>query len=161
MSTYTIRALTPDDRAWVDAWMREHWGGEVLAVRGELYRPADHPGLVAEEEGTAVGLLTYIVQGAACEILSLDSLREGRGIGAALIDAVAEAARGAGCMWLQLVTTNDNLQALGFYQRRGFRLVGIDAGAVDRARATYKPGIPKVATNGIPIRDELELVREL
>lgn len=157
----TINALTPDDRPWVAAWIREHWGDETMALRGELWRPAEHAGFAAIAEGTVVGLATYTVAGAACELLSLDSLREGQGVGGALLEAVAEAARTAGCMWLQLITTNDNLRALGFYQRRGFRIIGVNPGAVDRARATIKPAIPPVAANGIPIRDEIELLREL
>lgn len=161
MSTLSIRPIVPDDRAWVAAWMRERWGGEEMALRGELVRPAEHRGFVAEEGGEAVGLATYAIAGAACELLSIDSLREGRGVGGALLEAVVAAARAAGCMWLQLITTNDNLQALGFYQRRGFRIVGVSPGAVDRARAALKPAIPAVADNGIPIRDEIELVRQL
>lgn len=161
MSGYSIRPTVPDDRATVAAWMRERWGGEEMAIRGELYRLTDHRAFLAEERGEVIGLATYAVAGAACELLSLDSLREGRGVGGALLDAVAEAARAAGCMWLQLITTNENLHALGFYQRRGFRIVGVSPGAVDRARAALKPSIPAVAANGIPIRDEIELVREL
>jgi hypothetical protein len=68
---------------------------------------------------------------------------------------VAEA-RAAGSSRIWLVTTNDNLRALRFYQRRGLRIVGVDPGAVDRARE-MKPSIPTVAENGIPIRDEIRL----
>jgi hypothetical protein len=56
-----------------------------------------------------------------------------------------------------VVTTNDNVDALRFYQRRGYRLASVDAGAVDRARAALKPAIPEVGAHGIPLRDELEL----
>jgi hypothetical protein len=55
-----------------------------------------------------------------------------------------------------LVTTNDNLDALRFYQRRGLRLVAVHAGAVDEARR-LKPEIARVGEYGIPIRDEIEL----
>jgi GNAT superfamily N-acetyltransferase len=161
MSGLTIRPLGAEDGPWVAAWMREHWGDETMALRGELLRPAEHPGFAALLGDETVGLATYIVQGAACELLSLNSLREGLGVGGALVDAVAAAARAAGCTRLQLITTNDNLKALGFYQRRGFRIVGVSPGAVDQARATIKPAIPAVAENGIPIRDEIELLMEL
>ncbi|HEX5500687.1 MAG TPA: hypothetical protein VFX03_15735, partial [Thermomicrobiales bacterium] len=58
------------------------------------------------------------------------------------------------------VTTNDNVGALGFYGRRGYRMTGVNRGAVDRARRR-KPAIPTIAANGIPIRDEITLARTL
>ena len=65
--------------------------------------------------------------------------------------------RPSGARRLWLITTNDNVDALRFYQRRGFRLVRVHAGAVDRSRAALKPGIPEAGDHGIPLRDELEL----
>jgi hypothetical protein len=59
------------------------------------------------------------------------------------------------------VTTNDNVDALRFYQRRGFRLRAVRPGAVDDARRTLKPEIPAVGEQGIPIRDEIELERAI
>jgi hypothetical protein len=69
-------------------------------------------------------------------------------------------ARRRGCQRLWLVTTNDNLRALGFYQRRGFHPRALRAGAVAQARR-LKPAIPEHSPDGIPIRDELELELEL
>ncbi|HEX6140904.1 MAG TPA: 2-oxo-4-hydroxy-4-carboxy-5-ureidoimidazoline decarboxylase, partial [Candidatus Limnocylindria bacterium] len=58
---------------------------------------------------------------------------------------------------LWLVTTNDNLDALHFYLRRGMRVAAVHAGAVDRDRA-LKPEIPRFnGSNGLPIRDLVEL----
>ena len=62
-------------------------------------------------------------------------------------------------MWL--ITTNDNVDGLRFYQRRGFHLVELHAGAVDRSRESLKPGIPETGEYGISIRDELELQKPL
>lgn len=67
----------------------------------------------------------------------------------------AAAAAGASRLWL--VTTNDNVDALRFYQRHGFRLHALHPGAVDRSRATLKPEIPPLGAHGIPLRDELVL----
>ena len=92
--------------------------------------------------------------------MAVSADRRRRGIGGRLVDVVASAARrrGAGELWL--VTTNDNLDALRLYQRHGFRLSALHAGAVDRARIT-KPTIPLLGRHGIPIHDELVLVRPL
>jgi DNA-3-methyladenine glycosylase I len=121
-----------------------------------IYRPHELPGFVAEQSGQRVGLVTYQVSGDASEIVTLDSSRPGIGVGTALIEAVKEAARAAGCRRLWLVTTNDNLEALRFYQQRGFVLVAVHRNAVEAARR-LKPEIPRVGAHGIPLRDEIEL----
>ncbi len=112
------------------------------------------------QAGELAGLITYTLRGQECEITSLNSVEEGKGIGTALIQAVEDAARAHGCSVLKLTTTNDNLKALGFYQKRGFVLSRLLPDAVTRARA-LKPEIPLIGYAGIPIRDEIELVKHL
>ena len=107
-----------------------------------------------------MGLATYRVAGGECELVSLDAVHHWQGIGSALLTGVANEARRHGCRRLWLTTTNDNLNAIRFYQRRGLRLVDVHPGAVDDARR-LKPSIPLVGEHGIPIRDELELELEL
>jgi len=156
MAELVLRAATPHDAAWVNEFMQTHWGGEIVVVHNHVYHPAHLPGFVASQQGEIVGLITYTLQDDACEIVSLDSTRPGAGTGAALIAAVRQVARQAGCRRLWLITTNDNLDALRFYQKRGFRLAALYPGAVDAARR-IKPTIPATGEYGIPIRDELEL----
>jgi len=127
--------------------------------RGRLHA-ADHlAAFIADDAGHAVGLATYSVVGKDTELVSIDSLVEGRGVGTALLGAVASAACAAGSRRLWLVTSNDNLDALRFYQRRGLRLVAVHPGAVDAAR-TLKPQIPVLGSHGIPLHDEIELAAE-
>jgi hypothetical protein len=52
-----------------------------------------------------------------------------------------------------LITTNSNINALRFWQKRGFRLVHIYLGALEESRK-LKPIIPLIDDNGIPIREE-------
>ncbi|GIP38703.1 hypothetical protein J31TS4_19830 [Paenibacillus sp. J31TS4] len=115
---------------------------------------------ILEDDGAIAGLLIYVWDGADCEVISLDSLKEKKGIGTHLLQAAEERARQAGCRRMKLITTNDNLHALGFYQKRGYQLAALYVNAVTRARER-KPSIPLVADNGIPIRDEFLLVKEL
>jgi ribosomal protein S18 acetylase RimI-like enzyme len=117
--------------------------------------------LVAEENRRLVALLTYVVTGADCEVLTLHVDDRRRGLGSTLIAEVKEIARRAGCTRLWVLTTNDNVDALRFYQRRGFRLAAVRAGAVDASRTFLKPEIPAIGAHGIPIRDEIELEQEL
>lgn len=151
-----VRPLGADDRDWAGELLAREWGGSPIVSRGRAHEPADLPAFVAELEGRPAGLVTYAVEGQDCEVVTLNSLRPGLGAGQALLDAVAEAAAGAGCRRLWLVTTNDNTPALRFYQRRGWDLVAVHRDALAGARR-LKPSIPEVGLDGIPIRHELEL----
>ena len=116
---------------------------------------------MALDRGERVALLTYRLDGDTFEIVTLDSLREGVGVGRALIEGVAAEAQGLGATRLLVMTTNDNINALGFYQRVGFRLAELRPGAVHEARRV-KPFDPaRSAHHEIPIRDELDLIRDL
>lgn len=151
-----VRPLAEADRTWANHLIAGRWGSTQMVTRGVLHDVTRLPGLVAWRAGERAGLLTYHLAGDSCEIVSLDSLVEGAGVGSALIAAAQEMARAAGCQRVWLVTTNDNLPALRFYQKRGFRLVAVYPGAVDKARR-LKPEIPAVGLEGVPLRDELEL----
>jgi GNAT superfamily N-acetyltransferase len=155
-----VRPLDDNDRPWALELMRERWGSEVVVTHGKARDASLLEGVVAELEGEPVGLATYETRGAECELVTLDSLREGSGVGSALIQAVASAAWKQGCRKLSVVTTNDNVVALGFYQRRGFVLTALRKGAVEKSRR-LKPEIPELGFFDIPIRDELELALKL
>lgn len=78
------------------------------------------------------------------------------GIATALLKAAVREPHQRACRRVFLSTTNDNLHALGLYQKRGFGLVRVLQGTVNESRR-IKPGIPLVGENGIPLRDEIEL----
>lgn len=151
-----LRQVTAADRNWIEDLLRQHWGSETVVGHGVIYYPADLPGFVAEIAGKPTGLLTYVIDVESCEIVTINSLREGFGVGSLLIEAVRRLAVETGCQRLWLITTNDNLHALRFYQKRGFRLADLCPGAVDEARK-IKPEIPLIGELGIPIHDEIEL----
>jgi GNAT superfamily N-acetyltransferase len=148
------------DRPELESFLRGR-GSLRVARRGELVEVLDHPALVAWSEGELVGVATYVVDDGACELLTLHASHQHGGIGSALVAAVIDAARAADCTRLWVVTTNDNVDALRFYQRRGFRLSQLRPGAVDECRRTLKPEIPTVGDHAIPLHDELELEMEL
>lgn len=151
-----VRPLDDGEREWSTPFLHAGWGEPGVVRRGELVDPTTLAGFVAFAEGERAGLATYAVRGGECELVTIDSLREGIGVGRALLDAVRQAAVEAGCRRLWLVTTNDNLRALGVYQRWGMELVAFRRDAVTESRK-LKPSIPERAANGIPIKDELEL----
>jgi ribosomal protein S18 acetylase RimI-like enzyme len=155
MTDFTIRPIHTEDKEWIRRLLCDRWAADFVIVHGDVYHPEELPGFLAETVAEKSGLITYTITGKECEIITLDSLFPGRGIGWALIEAVQDAARRSDCRRLCLVTTNDNLHALRFYQRKGFTLAALRPNAVEESRKR-KP-IPAFGENGIPIRDEIEL----
>jgi ribosomal protein S18 acetylase RimI-like enzyme len=154
MGGITVRDLADADLPWAASVLDAELAGRWQARRGELVDVLALPGLVAESEARPVGLLTYRLEDDRCEIEALVATTRGSGIGTALVD---ELRRRTGGVPIRVVTTNDNLTALAFYQRRGFRIVELRAGAVDESRRTLKPTIGVFGQDGRPIRDEIEL----
>lgn len=161
-----LHPIQARDRAWVRQVLRASWGEARVISRGRVHQTDRLPGFIASQEGRRLGLATYQIETGPdagtrqCELVSLDSLAEGQGIGTALVEAVIGAAREAGCWRVWLVTTNDNLPALGFYQKRGFVLVALHRDALAESRR-LKASIPEIGRDGIPLRDELELAYRL
>ena len=103
-----------------------------------------------------MGIVTYNIVDERCEIVTLNSTRLSSGVGTVLIDAARDIAIKSGCKRLWLITTNDNMNALRFYQKRGFELVAIHRNALAISRK-LKPEISMIGNDGIPLRDEIEL----
>ena len=170
MTAFTVRPLERSDREWVAHFLDERWGTTQIVSRGKAVYGHLLPGFMAargaaevEEdvsEGDTlaenIGLITVHIGEKECEITTLDSLDESMGVGSALVEAVENWAREAGIKRLWLVTTNDNLEALKFWQKRGYELVSVHRNAIADARR-IKPQIPITGLNGITIRDEIEL----
>jgi len=150
-----IRRLTESDLPWAGIFLDETMAGRVQARRGELVDVLDAPGFVAERNGERVGLLTYRRHDDGCELAVIVVRDQFHGVGTELVEALVREIAGRARIWL--VTTNDNLDAIRFYQRRGFRLAVLRPDAITEARETIKPAISEVGAYGIPIRDELEL----
>ena len=151
-----VRPIGDGDVAWVDALQASAWDG-VAVRRGERVELAGLPGFVARLDGERAGLVTYAIRGDELEVVTLQSLQPGRGVGRALLDAARDAAEAAGCRRLWLVTSNNNLSALALYQRWGLDLVALRHGAIDESRRRLKPSIPERDPHGVRIAHELEL----
>ena len=152
-----MRPIEPSDRLRLAGLLRAAWGSTRVATRGRLVDAATLPGFVAEDAGEWLGYTAYEIRDGELEVTAIESLTPGRGVGGALLAACVGAASAGGASRVWLITTNDNTKALRFYQRRGFVLVALRAGAVDDARRTLKPEIPELGDDQIPVRDEIEL----
>jgi ribosomal protein S18 acetylase RimI-like enzyme len=151
-----LRRITENDLPRLRQMWKKNWGDEFMVVRGVVYRPDHLDGFIAYHGPDCVGEITYAINDGDCEVITLDSECEGQGLGTKLINAVVAEAQKQDCRRVFLITTNDNLNALGFYQKRGFELVKIHRGAVMESRK-IKPSIPLIGMNNIPLRDEVEL----
>lgn len=158
--TFKIMKTTTDDREEVLNIIKDFWGDDTVVHQDKIFYPAEMEGLKAVDQDRIVGILHFQIQDNNCEILTLASLNKGKGIGTALLDAVEVIARNSSCRKLCLSTTNDNLHALGFYQRRGFCLKALFPGQMEASRK-LKPAIPEMGEHGIPIRDEIRLEKRL
>lgn len=156
MSAFQVHVLDPATDNWVAEFITQRWGSPQIVSRGRVYQANRLSGFAAFIASQPAGLITYHLHPDSCEVITLDIVQEGSGIGTALLDAVRQKAQELGCSRLWLVTTNDNLPALRFYQKRGFQLVSIHRRALDSYRR-IKPQIPEIGLQGIPLRDEIEL----
>lgn len=158
---WQIRRYERGDEAWLRGSAGDV-GGTTVVSRGSVHDLTELPGFVAVEGGGGErgGFAMYRVDGDACELVAIEATERQRGAGTALIEAVESAARDEGCRRLWLITTNDNLDALRFYQRRGFELAAVHRGAAAASR-DLKPSIPEIGEFGIRIRDEIELEKLL
>jgi len=128
-----------------------------MDTRGRLLDVLELPGFVAENDGIWIGYLSFENRVGNIEVIALEALVKGQGVGSALLARCVQAALAEDARRVWLLTSNDNTAALRFYQRRGFVLVAVHRDALTRARETLKPEIPLVGTDAIPLRDEIEL----
>ena len=156
MKNIKIRETTPADSALISSTMKEYWGGEPLVIRGKNFFPSKLEGFFAQLDEKLIGFVFYELQGSDCEIIVFEVFDKFKGTGTALLDRAKEKARKKHCTRLHLMTNNDNLDALRFYQRRGFTICGIHLNSVEISRK-MKPGIPEIGEYGIPLRDEIDL----
>ncbi|AZN43753.1 GNAT family N-acetyltransferase [Paenibacillus albus] len=159
----SIQVLAPvsdDDKEWLRSLWITEWGGEDMVARGKRYVLQDVDAVIAWADGVRVGAATYRIGEHDGELTSLNSVAASQGIGSRLIAEVEEKIKQSGLHRICVITTNDNMDALRFYQRRGYRISAVYLGFVDEARK-QKPTIPHVGYYDIPIRDEIELEKIL
>ena len=155
-----VRAAGDADHTNVTQALNEHWGSTRIVTRGRIHATDKLPTLIAEANGEMVGVLTYDIYGQECELITMNAFQRGLGIGTAMLSRLREIAAENNCRGIWLITTNDNVDAMRFYQKKGFFFVAVHRDAVVAARR-LKPEIPVIGNHGIPIRDEIELVMPL
>ena len=143
------------NRQSVNDFISERWFSTEMIIRGTIIDMTKVNGIIALENDEIVGLLTYTFSDTVCEITSLDSVVEGKGIGTSLINQIRNIAKEHNCAKIVVVTTNDNINAIRFYQKRGFDMARFYHNALDISRK-IKPSIPLIGDNDIPLKHEIE-----
>jgi ribosomal protein S18 acetylase RimI-like enzyme len=127
---------------------------DILVSRGKSHKSQDLDGILVYDNGKIIGLGLYYIKTNECEIVFLETFIQNKGIGTEIIEKIKEIAIKNNCKRIWLITTNENIDALRFYQRRGFHFSNIYINALEESRK-INPEIPK-EENGIEIRDEIE-----
>ena len=160
-SKIEIKPIEKKDIDWVKGTTRERFGADFIFDAGKKKFPYKLPGFIAYLGNEKSGVLTYEIMGKSCEIVTIESLKEKNGVGSLLLEKLKDTAKAKNCKKIWLITTNDNLNALDFYQKRGFNITNVYPNAVTKTRETVKPEIPLYGENGIEIKDEIELELKL
>ncbi|MBT2646205.1 GNAT family N-acetyltransferase [Bacillus sp. ISL-34] len=138
-----------------------HWETTQVVFSRGLFHYAELEGFgVMDENEKITGLGTYKLSDHVCQIISLNSEHENQGVGSSLLYVMENIAKEKNCHTIKAITTNDNLQALKFFQKRGYVISEIVKNAVEESRK-IKPEIPFYSFDGIPIRDEIILEKYL
>lgn len=159
MTEIKIRPIENTDKDWINLLLEKRWSSTGIVTKGKVHQADKLPGFIALINNEKVGLITYLLEN-DCEIITLDSLIIGKGIGTMLIKKVIKVAKEKNCKRVWLITTNDNMEALRFYQKIGFVLRAIYPNALKKSRE-LKPEIPLKGLDRIPLRDEIELEMKL
>jgi GNAT superfamily N-acetyltransferase len=152
--------IKPVDQQRLNELLALRWPDQSMIICGEFVRPEDVEGIGAFTEDRLHGMATWRCHGKIMHIVAVNAFTEVRGVGVALVDAMIEHARALGMVFLRATVSNDNVIALRFYQKRGFRMSALHRGVFDIMRH-IKPSIPERGLDGIPMRDEIELEYEL
>lgn len=150
-----IIPINDEFRSQVNQLIADEWAGPIVVTKGVAHDTSDSDGFISVQDGVLTGYVLYTIENGQCEILVLHSLVENQGIGSALIRSVMDIAGKNGCSRVWLITTNDNIHAIRYYQRFGFALKGVYIDALDESRK-LKPSIPQLGNENIPIQHEFE-----
>jgi len=155
-----ITEISGSDKSLVSKFISESWGSVLSVSRSKVYDASTLPGFICKKKNKIIGLLTYNIKDNECEIVTLDSKISNKGLGTKLLNLVIEKAKVNQCERIWLITTNDNTNAIRFYQKRGFEWTGFYKDAMKESRK-IKPEIPELGNDNIPIKHEIEFEYKL
>ena len=153
-----VREATDADRAAARELFARDFGRTKIVAYGEVMDIDQMPALVAVRYADPSGALAYRLHGDALHIVALatDPMWQRSGVGGHLVAEAELIARRLNLRRLVVSTTNDNLPALYFYQRRGYRITDFVPSSIIMHTGQEVAGFA-----GIPVRDEVRLEKTL
>jgi ribosomal protein S18 acetylase RimI-like enzyme len=152
-----VRYKTFNDKELVNSELKELWGSEIIVTPSGVYKDVDTlDGIILEYEGKFAGMILYTIQKSEMEIVEIHVKVHGIAIGSELLQHAKLVAYKNKCRRIWVSTSNDNLNAMRFYQKRGFNMINIYIGFMDEVRR-YKPELPQIGIDGIPLLHLIEL----
>lgn len=150
-----LQEINKEYRDTVNLILKDEWHCPPSISRGKIIDTTILPGFLFIKNEVIEGVATYNIENEECEIVTLNSFKENMRIGTTLILAVLDVAKKTNCKRLWLITTNDDINAIRFYQKKGFDLKAAHINAMELSRK-LKPSIPLIGMDSIPIKHELE-----
>jgi len=150
-----LQEINKEYRDTVNLILKDEWHCPPSISRGKIIDTTILPGFLFIKNEVIEGVTTYNIENEECEIVTLNSFKENMGIGTTLIEGVLDVAKKTNCKRLWLITTNDDINAIRFYQKKGFDLKAAHINAMELSRK-LKPSIPLMGMDSIPIKHELE-----
>ena len=152
--------MRPMARERLNELLNMRWPEQNMFLCGRFVAPEDVEGIGAFTGERLHGMATWMSTSRIMHIIAVNAFTEVRGVGLSLVEAMIRHGRESGIGLLRATISNDNVTALRFYQKRGFRVTGLNRGIFDIMRHA-KPSIPVMGLDGIPMHDEFELELEL
>jgi ribosomal protein S18 acetylase RimI-like enzyme len=153
-----VREGVDGDRERTQSLFRRHFGHAPVVAFGAVVPLDQAPTLVAEIENEVGGALAWRTFNGAFHIIAVasDPMWQRAGLGSHLVAEAELLARRKEQPRVIATITNDNIPALYFYQRRGYRVSAILSDSVAPHARNDAPGFA-----GIPIVDEIHLTKTL
>lgn len=154
-----FQEINNKNRLEANNFLIKNWGSIKMAIHNEIVDMSNLDGFIAVMNEDIIGLLSYADKSDFYEIVSLNSEIKNNGIGTYLLNLLIAKARKNTYRYISVFTTNDNINAIRFYQMKGFKFQCLYKDAVKGSRK-LKPDIPIIGKNGIFINDEIEFKLE-
>ncbi len=146
-----------EDKSVIAGFLIRRWGNDGVVVMGKVWSSKDMNALAAyNDTGQLMAIACWVMRADILLLTSIDSVAERTGVASALLEAIIRLAKREKAKRIRAVVTNENFDAMRFYQRRKFRFTALYVSAADAYRAVFQ-NAPKTGAHGIPVSDTLEL----
>lgn len=139
---------------------QKNWGNTSMVYNRELYNLESLDYIEEYHDSSFGGIITFFEKDHSIHIVSLDTVMSNQGIGTSLLNSLTELAVKRHKSAIYVETTNDNCDAIRFYQTHDFDIYDLQLNEVAIQRK-LKPSIPLIGCYNIPIKHIIKFVKYL